>query len=377
MRLILVAAQPAPQHLMAAKRDYFEVLGVERSASEQDIKRAYRKLALELHPDRNPGDAEAEEKFKEASEAFSVLSDADKRATYERYGHAGLQGSGQGFSDIQDIFSQFGDIFADFFGGGQFRGARRGGPQRGADLRTVVRLSLKDAAFGAKQDVALHYPGPCSSCEGSGAEGGQRVVCPRCRGAGQVAHQRGPFLMQSMCPSCHGAGSTVEIPCAQCHGSGQVEVDRSVKVTFPAGIDSGQTLRVLEQGLPGQKGGPAGHLYVDVQITPDERFERDGSDLVHAFELTFPQAALGAEIEVPNLEDDATTTVQVPAGVQPGDTVVVPGLGVPHLNRGGRGDLIVLVQLGVPKKLSRKARKLLEQLQTELEGEPAAPSERA
>ena len=353
---------------MPAKRDYYEVLGVDRSASEQEIKRAYRKLALELHPDRNPGDHGAEEKFKEASEAYSVLCDAQKRSTYDRYGHAGLSGSGQGFEDIQDIFSQFGDIFSDFFGGGPFRGARRGGPQRGADLRTQVKLSLKDAAFGTKREVPLHYPGPCASCEGTGAEGARRSVCPRCKGIGQVAHSRGPFLLQTTCPGCHGAGSIVDTPCKECHGSGQVDVERTVKVTFPAGIDDGQTLRVPGQGLSGTKGGPAGHLYVDVQLEPDARFERDGFDLVHAAELSFPQAALGSEIEVPTLEDEPLK-VQVPAGVQPGDTVVVNGKGIPHLNRNGRGDLIVVVQLGVPKKLSRKARKLLEQLQEELEAQ--------
>ena len=356
---------------MAEKRDYYEVLGVERSASEQDIKRAYRKLALELHPDRNPGDPHAEEKFKEASEAYSVLCDGEKRSTYDRFGHAGLSGAGAGFNDIQDIFSQFGDIFSDFFGGGPFRGARRAGPQRGADLRTGVRLALKDAAFGTKQEVPLHYPGPCETCEGTGADGGRRSVCPRCKGAGQVAHSRGPFLLQTTCPGCHGAGSVIDVPCKSCRGSGQVEVKRAVKVTFPAGIDDGQTLRVPGQGLAGVKGGPAGHLYVEVQIEPDPRFERDGSDLVHAIELTYPQAALGAEIEVPGLDEDAIK-LSVPAGVQPGETVVVRGKGIPHLNQNGRGDLIVLVQLGVPKKLSRKARKLLEQLQDELKNEGAS-----
>jgi molecular chaperone DnaJ len=342
------------------------VLGVERAAPEQDIKRAYRKLALELHPDRNPGNAEAEEKFKEASEAYAVLTDAEKRATYDRFGHAGLSGSSQGFNDIHDIFSQFGDIFSDFFGGGGFRGARRGGPQRGADLRTVVRLPLKEAALGAKREVPLNYMGPCGKCEGTGAEGGRRSVCPRCKGAGQVAHSRGPFVLQTTCPGCHGAGSVVESACAHCRGSGQVEVDRTVKVTFPAGIDDGQTLRVPGQGLAGTQGGPAGHLYVDVQIEPDPRFEREGADLIHALTISFPQAALGAELEVPSL-DDEPLKVKIPAGAQPGDTVPVRGKGIAHLNRSGRGDLIVLVQLGVPKKLSRKAKKLLEELRAELE----------
>ena len=350
-----------------SKRDYYEVLGVERTATEIEIKRSYRKLALELHPDRNQGDAASEEKFKECSEAYAVLSDSDKRATYDRYGHAGLQGAGQGFGDVQDIFSRFSDIFSDFFGGGSpFGPGARRGPQRGADLRTVVRLPLKEAAFGAKQEVPLRYPGPCSSCAGSGAEGGKRAICPRCKGQGQVAHSRGPFLLQTTCPGCQGMGSIAETPCRACRGTAQVEIERSVKVTFPAGIDDGQTLRVPGQGLPGAQGGPAGHLYVDVQIEPDPRFERDGSDLVHAFKLTFPEAALGTDIEVPSL-DGEPVSVKIPAGIQPGETVVVRGKGIPHLNRGGRGDLVVVVQLGVPDKLSRKARKLLEELQIELD----------
>jgi molecular chaperone DnaJ len=350
-----------------SKRDYYEVLGVDRSASEQDIKRAYRKLALELHPDRNPGDAQAEERFKEASEAYQILSDAEQRLTYDRFGHAGVSGSAHGFTDIQDIFSQFGDIFSDFFGGGPFRGGRRGGAQRGADLRTVVRLSLKEAALGVKKEIALNHPGPCQTCSGSGAQSGRRSVCPRCSGAGQIAHSRGPFLLQTTCPSCQGMGSVVEDPCKACRGSGRVEVERAVKVTFPAGIDDGQTLRVPGQGQAGSQGGAAGHLYVDVEIEPDERFQREGADLLHAIKLSFPQAALGAELDVPSLEGEPIK-VKVPAGAQPGDTVVVRGQGVPHLNHGGRGDLIVVVQVGVPRKLSRKAKKLLEELQEELDG---------
>jgi molecular chaperone DnaJ len=352
-----------------AKRDYYEVLGVDRSAQEQDIKRAYRKLALELHPDRNPGNAEAEEKFKEASEAFAVLCDAEKRAAYDRFGHAGVAGAGQGFNDISDIFSQFGDIFSDFFGGGGgggFRSGRRGGPQRGADLRTTVVLPLKEAAFGVKREIPLNHPGPCETCDGSGAEGGKRTTCSRCKGAGQVALQRGPFYVQTACPGCRGMGSIAENACKSCQGTGQMEVSRTVKVTFPAGIDEGQTLRVPGQGLSGTQGGPAGHLFVDVGIDPDPRFERDGADLVHGLTVTFPQATLGAELEVPTL-DGEPAKVKLPAGIQPGETVVLRGQGIPHLSRGGRGNLVVVVQLGVPKKVSKKAKKLLEELQTELD----------
>ena len=262
---------------------------------------------------------------------------------------------------MDDIFSQFGDIFSDFFGGGR----TRGGAQRGSDLRTVVKLSLKEAAFGVKREIPLTHPGPCQVCDGSGAENGRRTVCQRCKGSGQIAHARGPFLLQSACPSCQGMGSTVENPCKNCRGSGRVEIDRTVKVTFPAGIDDGQTLRVPSQGLAGTQGGPAGHLYVDVAIEPDPRYQRDGADLVYGLEVSFPDAALGTEVDVPGLDDEAIK-VKVPSGVQPGDTVVVRGKGIPQLNRNSRGDLVVVVQVAVPKKLSRKAKKLLEELKGEL-----------
>jgi len=350
-----------------AKRDYYEVLGVERGANEQDIKRAYRKLALELHPDRNPDDPNAEERFKEASEAYAVLSDQGKRASYDRFGHEGLSGGASGFTDMQDIFSQFGDIFGDLFGGGgPFRRARRDGPQQGPDLRTVVRLTLKDAAFGIKRELPLHHPGPCSTCSGTGAEGGKRTTCARCQGTGQVAHARGPFLLQSTCNACHGVGSVAEKACAPCHGTGQVDIERSVKVTFPAGIDEGQTLRVPGQGVPGTKGGPPGHLYVQVAIDEDPHFERDGFELIRAHSVTFPEAALGVTHEIEGL-DGEKLELKVPAGVQPGDTVVLRGQGVPRLGKSGRGDLIVQILVSVPKKLSRKAKKLLEDLSKELD----------
>jgi molecular chaperone DnaJ len=353
---------------MMAKRDYYEVLSVERTATEVEIKRSYRKMALELHPDRNPGDKQAEERFKECSEAYAVLSDADKRAAYDRFGHQGLSGSGQaaGFSDMQDIFSQFGDIFGDLFGGGGGgRRARRDGPQAGADLRTVVKLSLKDAVLGTKDELPLHHPGPCEPCSGTGAEGGKRKPCTRCQGTGQVAHARGPFLLQSTCQTCHGVGSTAERACASCHGTGQVEVKRTVKVTFPAGIDDGQTLRVPGQGMQGTRGGPPGHLYVEVRVEGDPRFERDGFDLVHLQVISFAEAALGTERQIDGL-DGQPIRFAIPAGVQPGDTVIARGQGVPRLGATGRGDLIVQVQVRVPKKLSRKARQLVEQLQEEL-----------
>ncbi len=346
-----------------AKRDYYEVLELERSAALADIKKAYRKLALELHPDRNPDNPAAEEKFKEASEAYGVLSDQQKRSLYDQFGHSGLSGQGQGFSDVQDIFSQFGDIFADFFGGGSpfGRRARRGGPERGADLRTGVRITLKDAAAGLKRDIQLAHPGPCETCDGSGAEGGKRKVCARCQGSGQITHSRGFVLLQTSCPNCQGMGSTVEQACGKCHGSGHVNIERSVKVTFPAGIDDGQTLRVPGQGLGGRLGGPAGHLYVEVSVEPDPRFQREGYELIQETTISFPQAALGTELDIALL-DDTTSTVHVPAGIQPGETVVLRGKGIPRLNGDGKGDFIVVVHVQVPKRLSAKAKKLLKEL---------------
>jgi len=343
-----------------AKRDYYEVLGVQRGVSTADLKKAYRKLALALHPDRNPDDPEAEDKFKEASEAFAILSDDKKRPVYDQYGHEGLSGAGggAGFNDIGDIFSQFGDLFGDIFGG---RRGRSSGPRRGADLRTAVGLTLEEAAFGAKKEIELAYPGPCEPCKGTGAEDGKVKSCPRCQGSGQVTHQRGPFLMQTPCPTCQGAGSTAETACSECRGAGTQEVERSVKVTFPEGIDSGQTLRVPEQGVPAPNNGPSGHLYVEVELEQHEFFERSGADLVSALPLSFPDAALGTKVEVPTLEGDKTS-VDVKAGIQHGDTITLRNKGVPHLNRGGRGDLILVAKVEIPKKLSRKQKKLLQQL---------------
>jgi molecular chaperone DnaJ len=344
-----------------AKRDYYEVLSVTRTSTTIDIKKAYKKLALELHPDRNPGDPKAEDGFKEASEAYQILSDEKKRAVYDQHGHDGLRGAGpSGFNDVQDIFTQFQDIFSDFFGGGGGR-TRRDGPQRGADLRTVVSLSLREAAFGVKKEVELSHPDHCATCHGTGAKDGARVACQRCGGHGQVAHQRGMFIMQSTCPSCQGAGSTITDPCTECKGRGEISVERMVKVTIPAGIDQGQTLRVPEQGISGLRGGPRGHLYVSVEVEPHEHFQRDGYDLVYPLSISFPEAALGTEQTIDGL-DEAPIKIVVPAGIQPGETVTVRSAGVPHLNGKVRGNLITVVQVEVPKKLSSNAKKLLKQL---------------
>jgi len=346
-----------------AKRDYYEILGVTRECTEVDLKKSYRKLALELHPDRNPGNQEAEERFKEVSEAFGVLSDSEKRTLYDQFGHEGLSGQRVSYQSAQDIFSQFGDMFSEFFGGG--RRQRGQGPVDGADLRARAVLTLKEAAFGAKKEVSLRHPAPCTSCDATGAEGGKRVVCARCQGAGQISQARGPFLLQTTCPACQGAGSTAETPCKECHGRGEIEVERKVKVTFPEGIDSGQTLRVSGQGVTGVRGGRPGHLYVEVQVEQDENFVREGYHLITSVELSFPEAALGTTRKVQTLEGDEIE-VEFHAGLQPGEHVVLERRGVPHFNRGGRGDLVVAVQVRVPKKLSSKAKKLLKELEATL-----------
>jgi molecular chaperone DnaJ len=353
------------------KRDYYEVLELQRNASLEDIKKAYKKLALKYHPDRNPGNAEAEEHFKTCSEAYGVLSDADKRRRYDQFGHAGMDASSSGFGDAGDVFSHFNDIFSDFFGGGGMGGGqsrrRRDGPQPGSDIRTVVQLELSEAVFGAKKEVELSHPSPCDRCHGSGAEDGQLAPCGTCGGKGQVSHSRGPFLLSTTCPTCQGRGMMPKDACQGCRGTGEVQVDRTVKVTIPAGIDHGQTLRVPGQGQAGRRGGPSGHLYVTVDIGEDPRFERQGQDLYHELRVPYPTATLGGDILIPTLDGDSAKAA-IPAGTQPGQTVVVEGFGVPRLDGRGRGNLIAVVQIEVPQKLSSKAKALLKDLRKELEG---------
>ncbi|MGE0785661.1 MAG: molecular chaperone DnaJ [Sandaracinaceae bacterium] len=363
---------------MSEKRDYYEVLGVERSIGANELKKAYRKLALEYHPDRNPDDPKAEARFKEIAEAYTVLSDGEKRSLYDRFGHAGLSGAGQPhFTSVEDIFSQFGDIFGDLFGMGGMGGfggrSRRDMPMRGADLRVGLRLTLEEAAFGTQEEVQLSYPAPCSACSGTGAEGGELNVCGSCQGSGQVAYNRGAFMLSSTCPTCRGRGRIPKSPCTTCNGSAEEMVERRVKVTIPAGIDDGQSLRLANQGQPGVRGGPPGHLLVQVELASHEHFQRHGFDLAYELKLSFPQAALGGKVPVPRLAKPGETlepaTVEVPAGVQPGDHLVVHGEGVPRLNGRGRGDLVAIVQIEVPTTLSPKARQLLVDLQKSFEAD--------
>jgi molecular chaperone DnaJ len=361
---------------MTEKRCYYEVLAVAREASADDVRKAYRQSALKNHPDRNPGDAEAEARFKEATEAFGILSDDQKRARYDQFGHAGLEGGGA--SDFGgDIFTHFQDIFSEFFGGAGGGGGRRQrrGPARGADLRVQQRLSLKDAFVGCKREVPLKTPTACEACEGSGAKAGtKRKQCGACGGQGQVSTARGFVMFTQTCPECGGEGSVVKTPCDACRGQGHVEKARKVVVAFPAGIDGGQRLRVPSQGMPGAQGGPPGDLFVDVELTPDATFERDGLDLITRSKVSFAQAALGTSVEVV-LPDETTLKLDVPAGTQPGEVLSMRSKGMPRIDGRGRGVLHVVVQIEVPKELSKRAKELVRELDEELNGEASKPAQ--
>jgi molecular chaperone DnaJ len=354
---------------MSEKRDYYEVLVVERSATDDEIRKAYRKLALKFHPDRNKDNPEAEALFKEATEAYTILSDAQKRAQYDRFGHAAV-GGGFDFqgAGVGDIFSHFQDMFADFFGGFGAQGgpAQARGPRRGQDTRVRATLTLSETMSGVKKEVHVRGAAPCEACEGSGAKAGTKAtVCGTCQGSGQVATQRGFIMFSSTCTTCRGSGRVINEPCAECHGEKYVERRKKVLVSFPAGIDGGQRLRVPGQGMPGHPGAEAGDLYVDVELEPDPDFERDGFDIGTRRKISFPEAALGGELSF-KLPDSSELLVKYPAGVQPGTVLTTRARGVPELNGRGRGDVHVLIEVAIPEKLSRKAKKLIEELKEEL-----------
>jgi len=361
-----------------SKPDYYEVLEVTREVTTVELKKAYREKALQHHPDRNPDNPESEDTFKLCAEAYSVLSDPQKRQVYDRFGHAGLGGAGgPGVGDMGDVFSQFQDIFGDLFGGGGgfgFGGFGRrqrdpNAPTRGSDVRTDVRLSFREAAFGATREIDLSHPSPCEACSGTGAKGGELESCETCGGRGQVARAQGAFVMTTNCPTCRGRGSQAKEACDECEGVGQVDSERVVKINVPGGVDTGQSLRLSGRGQEGTRGGPAGDLYVTVHVDRDPDFEREGFDLIHRLVVTYPQAALGAKIEVPALEEEEDTvqTVKVASGTQNGETVVIRGAGVPRLNGRGRGNLICVVEVEVPKKLSREQKRLLKDLDSTFE----------
>jgi molecular chaperone DnaJ len=355
------------------KRDYYEVLGVGKSASPDEVKKAFRQLAFKYHPDKNPGNAEAEASFKEVSEAYDVLSDRNKRELYDAYGHAGLEG--QQFRPAEDLFEQFQDMFADFFGasfgfgfganGAQGRAQANGRPRptRGRDVRTTAQLTLKEAVLGCKREISVGYPQACTDCEGSGAaKGSSPTTCSGCRGRGQVAHGAGGFVITSACPECAGRGTVIKQACTGCRGRGEVRQERKVKVSIPAGIDHGQAIRVAGLGEAGQHGGPSGNLLVAVEVEPDQRFHREGFDLATEVALSYPQAALGTTVAVPTI-GDKKIKLTIPAGTQPGAAFTFENEGVPFIDRTGRGRLIAIARVEVPKRLSEKQKKALKELE--------------
>ena len=347
------------------KRDYYEILGVPRGASDQEIKSAYRKLALKHHPDRNPGDARAEESFKEAAEAYSVLQDPEKRRRYDAYGHAGVSAATSGGFD-PSVFSDFGDILGDFFGFGDVFGRRRGGPRRGADLRYNLELTFEEAAFGTETHIQIPRAETCHSCSGTGSATGTKPErCSACGGSGQVTFQQGFFSVARACGRCRGTGRVITTPCKECGGAGQVAAERKLQIKIPGGVDNGSQLRIAGEGEAGAAGGPPGDLYVVVRVHEHIFFRRDGADLYCEVPVTVPQAALGTVVEVPTL-DGGKTKVTLAEGTQTGASFRVRGQGVPHLGSRGRGDLFVAVRVIVPTRLSAEQKRLLEALQKTL-----------
>ncbi len=370
---------------MTVKRDYYEVLEVTRTASGDEIKRSYRKLAVRYHPDKNPGDASAEDRFKELGEAYDVLMDEEKRSVYDRMGHAAFAGGGGGprggaggfhdpFDLFREVFGGGGGVFEQFFGGGGGGGGggRAEAHQRGSDLRYDMQIRLEEAAFGCEKEIEIDKLGACKTCEGSGAEAGSRAAtCPTCHGRGQVISSRGFFQVAQTCPRCRGTGQTITNPCKSCNGEGRTEERARIKLKIPAGIADGSRLRSSRNGEAGLRGGPPGDLYVVIHIKEHEVFEREDDNLFAEVPLSFTTAALGGEITVPTLEGNKAS-VKVPAGTQGGTMFKLRGKGVPTLSSSVRGDLYVRVMVEVPTKLNSEQRKKLEEF-AELCGEENTP----
>jgi molecular chaperone DnaJ len=355
-----------------AKRDYYEVLGVAKDANKDEIRKAYRQLAIKHHPDRNPGNNDAEERFKEATEAYEILADERKRQAYDQYGFAGVKGMGQPsaqdfstiFQGFEDIFGDVSGIFDSFFGGGtRRRSSGRGYGQRGSDLRYDMEISFIEAAFGVKKEISYPHAERCEACRGTGADKGSgRKLCPTCGGSGQVRRNSGFFSIASACPSCNGEGEIIEKACPECRGVGTIKRTHTVTISIPAGIEDGKRLSLSGQGDAGSNGAPDGDLYIFLRVQPHESFERDGKDLYCAIPISITQAALGADIVVPTL-DDRSVRVTVPAGTQNGRILRLRGEGIPELhNSSRRGDMYIRVVVRIPTKVSPKAKELLKEL---------------
>lgn len=343
------------------KKDYYDILGVSRTASFEDIKKAYRKLALQYHPDRNPGDKEAEERFKEAAEAYEVLQDPEKRKVYDLHGHEGMAGMGfSGFTRQEDIFSAFNDLFGDLFG---FSAGHRSqgsgfGPEQGADLRYDLAISFEEAARGTEKEIEIERPESCEKCNGTGLNpGSQPAACNLCGGRGQVIRTEGFFRIATTCPNCKGRGVIITNPCRSCNGQGRIRKHQRVKVRIPAGADTGSRLRLRGEGEAGLRGGPRGDLYIVLHVEPHEFLERHGNDIYCHIQITMVQAALGDEIDVVTL--DGQRKLKIPAGVQPGETFRLKGLGVPDLRGFGTGDQIIEISIIIPEKLTERQKELL------------------
>jgi molecular chaperone DnaJ len=361
-----------------SKRDYYEILGVARTATDVQIKSAYRKLALQYHPDRNPGDAAAEERFKEAAEAYAIISDTDKRSAYDRFGHAGVSGAGAGgfdpnaFAGFEDIFGNLGDLFGfgDMFGGRR----RRGGPQRGADLRYDLEISFEESFTGTETTIQIPREETCETCKGSGAApGSSPETCDRCKGSGQLRFQQGFLTVARPCSNCRGSGKTISKPCQACRGAGRVGRERKITAKIPAGIATGQRLRLYGEGEHGSAGGPAGDLYVVVHVQDHDIFHREEDDLYCDLPVTFPTMALGGTVQVPTMTGDEE--VKVPAGTQPGARFKLRGKGMPNVGGRGQGDLYAIARISVPKKLTKEQKHLLEELARTLPQEKAEPGD--
>jgi molecular chaperone DnaJ len=359
-----------------AKADYYQTLGVAKNASQEELKKAYRKLAMKYHPDRNPGDKSAEENFKQAKEAYEVLSDQRKRTAYDQFGHAGVDagagmgGGGAGGFNFSDIFGDVGDVFGDIFGGRRGGGGGRTHAQRGADLRYTIELALEDVMRGTTKQIRIPTLIHCDECDGSGAKKGSKpVTCSTCHGAGQVRIQQGPFVMQQACPACHGQGQIISDPCKKCHGHGRIEQYKTLSVNIPAGMDEGGRLRLSGEGEAGAHGAPAGDLYVQVHIKSHPVFQREGSHLHCEVPVSFGIAALGGEVQVPTI--DGHVNLHVPAETQSGKVLRLRGKGIPALRGGMIGDLYCHVIVEIPVNLSGKQKELVRELEASLQEDNA------